>query len=146
MFCPSCQTENPSIAAFCSNCGYNLKQFTELTDLELLRETLAAKDYRVERKLDGGSQSEPYLGENIVTGERIVIRLLKKEHSEDVKELFGTGVNLNLKFDHPNILKVYETGSIQDRFYFISEYADNGPLSWLLKTYGNTGQIGRAHV
>ena len=53
MFCPSCQTENPSIAAFCSNCGYNLKQFTELTDLELLRETLAAKDYRVERKLDG---------------------------------------------------------------------------------------------
>jgi len=139
MICPSCQTENPSIAVFCSNCGHNLKQFTELTDLELLRETLAAKDYRVERKLDGGSQSEPYLGENIVTGERIVIRLLKKEHSEDVKELFVTGVNLNLKFDHPNILKVYETGSIQDRFYFISEYADNGPLSWLLKTYGNTG-------
>lgn len=139
IFCPSCKVENPSIALFCSNCGYNLKQARELSDLELLQENLATKEYKVERKIEGGSQSDPYLCEYLPTGEKYVVRLLKKDQPEDLKDLFITGVQLNAIFDHPNILKVKEVGQIGDRPYFISKYADNGTLYWLLKTYGNTG-------
>ena len=139
IFCPDCKTENPTIASFCSNCGYNLKLYRELSDLDLLKESLASKEYKVERRLDGGTQSEPYLGEYIPTGEKVVIRLLKKGQSEDVKELFINGVKLNSNFNHPNILKVNDIGFIDDRPYFISQFADNGPLSWLLKVYGNNG-------
>ncbi|MBK8394122.1 MAG: protein kinase [Leptospiraceae bacterium] len=139
VFCPTCQTENPSIASFCSNCGYNLKLYHERSDLELLKEALAGKDYKVERLLDGGSQSDPYLGEHLLTGEKVVIRLLKKKQPEDIKELFLNGIKLNSNFNHPNILKVHEIGLLDDRPYFISQFADNGPLSWLVKVYGNSG-------
>ncbi|HRG73232.1 MAG TPA: P-loop NTPase fold protein [Leptospiraceae bacterium] len=139
LICPSCKTENPSIAIFCSNCGYNLKQFKERSDLELLQESLAAKDYKVERRIDGGTQSDPFLCEYIPTGEKFVIRLLKKDQPEDLRDLFITGINLNAQLDHPNILKVKEVGMLGERPYFISKYADNGTLSWLLNTYGTKG-------
>jgi serine/threonine protein kinase len=139
LICPSCKTENPSIAIFCSNCGYNLKQFKELSDLELLQESLSAKDYKVERQIDGGTQSDPFLCEYIPTGEKFVVRLFKKDQPEDLKDIFITGVNLNARLDHPNILKVKEVGMLGDRPYFISKYADNGTLSWLLNTYGTKG-------
>ena len=139
LICPSCKTENPSIAIFCSNCGYNLKQFKELSDLELLQESLSAKDYKVERQIDGGTQSDPFLCEYIPTGEKFVVRLFKKDQPEDLKDIFITGVNLNARLDHPNILIVKEVGMLGDRPYFISKYADNGTLSWLLNTYGTKG-------
>ncbi len=139
LICPNCKAENPEIAFFCSNCGYNLKQFKALSDLELLQEHLSSKDYKVERRIEGGSQSDPFLCEYLPTGEKYVVRLLKKDQPEDLRNLFITGVKLNASFDHPNILKVQEVGLIGDRPYFISKYADNGTLSWLLKTYGSTG-------
>ena len=85
LICPSCKTENPSIAIFCSNCGYNLKQFKELSDLELLQESLSAKDYKVERQIDGGTQSDPFLCEYIPTGEKFVVRLFKKRSTRRSK-------------------------------------------------------------
>lgn len=139
LFCPNCGTENPTIASFCANCGFNLKSVTKQSDIDILRESLATKDFKVERRISGGSQSDPYLCEYLPTGEKYVIRVLKPEQSEEVRNLFVTGIALNAELDHPNILKIKEIGSLNDRPYFISYYADNGSLSWVLKTYGSSG-------
>ena len=88
--CSSCKTENPSIASFCSNCGYNLRQFTELTDLELLRNKLAPQDYKVDRKVSESGNHSDHLGEYIPTGEKIIIRLLKKDQPDDLKKMLDS--------------------------------------------------------
>ncbi|HNE09007.1 MAG TPA: P-loop NTPase fold protein [Leptospiraceae bacterium] len=139
VFCPNCGTENPSIASFCANCGFNIKSLTKQSDIEILREALSPKEYKVERKISGGSQSDPYLCEYLSTGEKYVIRILKPNQSDEVRNLFVTGLQLNAQLDHPNILKIKEIGEINGLPYFISNYADNGSLSWVLKTYGTNG-------
>lgn len=138
-FCPECGTSCPEFAAFCHNCGFNLGKLKEASDLFIIKNHLESKNYAVEREFGETTNSKLFLAENTETGEKVIVSFLKKEMDDEVKNYFIRGVEINKSIPHKNILKIYDLDTINGRPYYLSEYAENGQLFWLLNKYGTSG-------
>lgn len=141
--CPSCGLENQETASVCEYCGYNLKSksFTSQAEIELLNRGLTPK-YKIQRKIGRGGMATVYLGVQEALERKIVVKLLSEDYAEDseIRERFLQEAKTPARIKHPNLVEVIDVGIIEDRPYYIMEYAPGGSLSEKLKQYKDQGK------
>ncbi|MEM7184542.1 MAG: protein kinase, partial [Spirochaetota bacterium] len=73
---------------------------------------------------------------------KIVVKLLSEDYAEDpeIRERFLQEAKTPARIKHPNLVEVIDVGVIEDRPYYIMEYAPGGSLSDKLKQYKDQGQ------
>ncbi|MBO0780841.1 MAG: protein kinase, partial [Ktedonobacteraceae bacterium] len=87
-------------------------------------------DYRLERRLGGGSFGQVYLAEDQRSGRQVAVKILSATltEREDLKA-FLNEVRSFLRLTHPCIVPLLDLGmSERDQPFLVMEYIDGGTL------------------
>jgi serine/threonine protein kinase len=92
--------------------------------------------FEVEGVLGSGGMGKVYRAKNTKTGKIIALKLMQREmlRSEEFRKRFEKEADLNMRLEHPNIVRVYDYGIIAKRPYIEMELLPNGSLDDLFKT------------
>ena len=128
--CSRCGYENPESARFCLECGERLDHGGDL-----FVGTLIADRFRVDEHLGEGGMGSVYLGVDLSTNEAVAIKILHPTLARDKKFLtrFQNEASLAGSLDHPNIVRVWDTGMVRDTCYIVMDYLPGGDLSDLIR-------------
>ncbi|MEM6730123.1 MAG: serine/threonine-protein kinase [Myxococcota bacterium] len=90
-------------------------------------------DYQLLRKIGQGGMAEVFLAQsnNAPPGSPpIVIKRLHQdlEKNRDAVDLFLTEADVTLMLDHPNVIRVYDSGEVGNRYYMAMEYVHGKDL------------------
>lgn len=88
------------------------------------------KGYRSLRKLGEGSFGSVWLVEELASGRHMVLKvMLDRATVQDLEiKKFQREMNIASQLDHPNIVGLYKSGSVDGRFYMLQEYCAGGSL------------------
>ena len=94
--------------------------------------------YKVVKPIGSGGYADVYLVENVGLGRREALKILKQRwmHEDAFVQNFKTEAKSAAKFQHPNIITIYEQGEVDGRFYISVEYLSGGTLADRLKKSG----------
>ncbi|MEZ6183399.1 MAG: serine/threonine-protein kinase [Planctomycetota bacterium] len=99
-------------------------------------------EYRVKRKIGRGSTGNVYLAQHAETGERVALKILRKQLARDPEylERFHREVEEAPKERHPNVVGVVGGGYDQGKnlHHLALEYVSGGTLADFLETQGGT--------
>ncbi|OMJ68257.1 hypothetical protein SteCoe_34339 [Stentor coeruleus] len=90
-----------------------------------------SKDYKIEDKLGQGGYGFVRGGISKETGKKVAIKSIKKSTiTNDMKEKakFFSEVDILIRTDHPNIVKLYEFYEDENYYHLITEYISGGEL------------------
>jgi serine/threonine protein kinase len=144
--CFYCGSENKPDAKFCHNCGNNLQNIVQGNkpdaDVELLSSHLSPK-FSIEKRIGKGGMATVYLGEQTALQRKVVVKILNKDISDDdeIRERFLLEARMPAKIRHPNIVEVLDVGIVDNRPYYIMEYASGGSVADKLKKYRDAGTL-----
>lgn len=98
--------------------------------------TMIQARYRIERGIGSGAQASVFLAEDVHLLRPSALKLF--QHSDQkLVERFRKEANLMASLDHPNIVKVYSSGTTDDGRHFIAmEYVEGGSLASYLQKQG----------
>src|SRR5256886_17708693 len=84
---------------------------------------LFAGRYRVTRKLGGGGMADVYLAEDQELGRRVAVKILHDRYANDEQfvERFRREATHAAGLSHPNIVSIYDRGSINGSFFLVTE-------------------------
>ncbi len=142
--CFFCGAENPPDSKFCHNCGNSLQGVVPGNkpdaDVELLAKHLSPK-FSIEKKIGKGGMATVYLGEQTALQRKIVVKILNKDISDDeeIRERFLLEARTPAKLRHPNIVEIIDVGIVENRPYYIMEYAPGGSVAEKIKKYKDQG-------
>jgi 5'-AMP-activated protein kinase catalytic alpha subunit len=87
-------------------------------------------NYRISRTLGFGSFGKVKIGEHILTGHKVAIKVLnrKKVRSMEMEEKVRREIKILRLFRHPHIIKLYEVVETTDDIYLVMEYVKSGEL------------------
>ncbi len=143
MLCQRCGTTTEGNALFCASCGQDLgattpmhaiTERTDLTDLEIVRESLKA-DYDVREELGRGGMAIVFRARERGLKRDVAIKVLPFSHSHDAKlvERFAQEARTAAKLEHPNIIPIYRVGRSGDVIYFAMRFLRGPALSELIQ-------------
>lgn len=100
--------------------------------------------YTVVRKIGEGGMAEVFLGSAIDESDSLLpvaIKIAKPlgELGLDVDELFATEADLMGLLRHPGVVRLYEIGKFQGRFFLAMEYLAGGDLAGVLAALRRRG-------
>jgi len=80
--------------------------------------------YRIISRLGGGGMADVYLAEDETLGRRVAVKVLKKSLAEDAEfvERFRIEARAAASLNHPDIVAVYDRGSVAGTAYIAMEY------------------------
>ena len=106
-------------------------------EMSALVSVLAGK-YTIKRKLGEGWLARVYLAEDTALECEVAIKILSREFSGDREfvERFAHEARLCAKLEHPNIVRISQTGAIENTVYFIMNYIRGGTLTGQIKSKG----------
>ena len=133
--CPSCRTENPGEALYCSSCGAPTHQSD---GDELIGMTVGGRYHLVE-KIGQGSAGTLYRAEHVTLRRRMAVKLLHKQLalSEEAIERFRREAITVCEIDNDHIPQVHDFGRTDDdRLFFAMEFLDGETLSSVLAREG----------
>jgi serine/threonine protein kinase len=142
--CFFCGAENSPDSKFCHNCGNSLQGVVSGNkpdaDVELLSKHLSPK-FSIEKKIGKGGMATVYLGEQTALQRKIVVKILNKDISDDeeIRERFLLEARTPAKLRHPNIVEIIDVGIVENRPYYIMEYASGGSVAERIKKYKDQG-------
>lgn len=112
---------------------------TERTPGSLIGSRLG--DYQVLRKLGRGGMADVFAARQLSLGRDVALKVLRSEYArdKDYVERFRREARAAAKLNHPNIVQVYEVGSIDSVFYIAQELIDGGNLRQRLEDHGAIG-------
>ncbi len=87
--------------------------------------------YVIERELGRGGMGVVYLARQVEANRRVAIKLVapaSAERPDDLLRFRLEGESL-ARLHHPNVVQIYEVGSVGGRPFFSMEYVPGGPLS-----------------
>lgn len=92
--------------------------------------------YRLDRKIGEGGFAQVYLANDLQLGRTVAIKLLNTDtaSNKDLLARFHLEARSVAALDHPNILTVYDFGTLPDTAFLVMPYVPGGPLSGRLKT------------
>lgn len=91
--------------------------------------------FRIEGKIGEGGMGAVYKAYDSITKKNVALKLMNPallQDAENKKRFSGEGQLLS-SFNHPNIVKVFETGEADDKFFIAMEYLEGGTLKNLLE-------------
>jgi serine/threonine protein kinase len=90
--------------------------------------------FRIDQELGSGSAGTAYLGTDVESGDKVAIKLLSTAMSNDetMQKRFLREMQVMSKLAHPGIVKLYECGLHDDKFYYVMEWIDFGTLKTIL--------------
>jgi len=87
--------------------------------------------YTIEKKLGQGGMGAVYLAHDPDLDRKVALKLMLLKEAGSV-ERFSREARASAKLKHPNIIQVYEIGSINEYHYFTMEYIDGESLDKLI--------------
>ncbi len=96
------------------------------------------KDYDIIRKIGEGAMGKVYLARQRSLDREVAVKILSEKYSSDKDYVKGFVVEARAagKFNHPNIIHVYDVGKTGELYYFSMEYVDGESLRDLIKREG----------
>ena len=100
---------------------------------------IADKFTVIEHTGSGSVGDEFYLCEQADLNRKVQLKLITKDSGDDdeMVQRFVQGVNLTASLSHPNILPVYEAGSLDDNYYVATAWKDTKQLKEILASSGS---------
>lgn len=94
--------------------------------------------FQLERLLGTGGMGAVYKGKDIALDRPIALKVLQKKLSHDnaLTAQFEKEASLTARINHPNVVRVYSTGSAYGMFYIAMELVDQGSLDGLMEEAG----------
>jgi serine/threonine-protein kinase len=98
-------------------------------------------DYQVMRKLGRGGMADVFLARQVSLGRDVALKVLRSDFARDAGyvERFRREARAAAKLNHPNIVQVYEVGSVDAAHYISQELIDGENLR---QTLDRSGAIG----
>ena len=88
-----------------------------------------ARGYRIERELGRGGMATVYLAHDIKHGRQVALKVLSPEvGSLRVADRFAAEIRVTAKLQHPNILPLFDSGSVDGLLYYAMPYVEGGSL------------------
>ncbi len=136
MNCESCGHKNIEGARFCANCGITLP--TQTDEGDKLVGKLVGGRYRVTRVIGEGGMGVVYEAEQKLgnTLRKVAVKTLHTELSRDpsVTARFHRECGTVAGLEHPNTIKVYDFGTMDDgTLYIAMEYLAGKPLDRVIQ-------------
>ncbi|MCS7244656.1 MAG: serine/threonine protein kinase [candidate division WOR-3 bacterium] len=101
--------------------------------------TVIADKYKITRKIASGGMAEVYEAIQPIVRRKVAIKILYPQYSKDEKarELFFREARIVAQeLEHPNIVKVYDFGIIDDNLYLVMYYVSGETLERIIKREG----------
>ena len=94
--------------------------------------------YKIIDKIGVGGSSTVYLARDLKTNEVVAIKILHPNYAQDKKfvQRFIREIKIIMNLKHPNILKLYDYGFVDDIPYYVTEYVQGKTLKDILKEKG----------
>lgn len=136
MNCESCGHNNIEGARFCANCGITMPTATD--DENKLVGKLVGGRYRITRVIGEGGMGIVYEGEQKLGSSvrKVAVKTLHTELSRDpsVTARFHRECGTVAGLEHPNTIKVYDFGAMDDgTLYIAMEYLAGKPLDRVIQ-------------
>lgn len=98
-------------------------------------------DYELERRLGTGGMAEVWLAYPLSPGHpspRVVIKVMHEHLAQHrhVVDLFLEEARLVQRLDHPNIVRVFDSGQVEDDWFMAMEYVDGIDLRSAIVSHG----------
>jgi serine/threonine-protein kinase len=119
----------------------------DLNELQAAQETQEVKNpgaltgrtlgaYQVLGVIGKGGMGEVYQGQG--NGKTVAVKILPEDlaRQEDFRKRFAREAQTLADFDHPNIVKMYDSGETDGVFYMALEYVEGQELAHLIKQQG----------
>ena len=106
-------------------------------------------DYEILKELGSGSFATVHLVKHKETGVIRAMKAIKKGtglEDEDNEEEIINEINILMKMDHPNIVKIFEFYNSEKHFYLITEYCEGGCLYDLIIKNGPFTEIQASYI
>lgn len=139
MKCESCGHDNIEGARFCANCGTTLP--TQTTEGSLVGKVIGGR-YRITRVVGEGGMGVVYEAEQRMgtAVRKVAVKTLHAELSRDpsVTKRFNRECETVAGLEHPNTIKVYDFGAMDDgTLYIAMEYLAGKPLDRVIEEEGS---------
>jgi len=104
-----------------------------MDELPEVLSTALADRYRFEQPLGRGGMARVYLAHDLVNDRKVALKVLNPELSKTVGEdRFRREIRVASQLDHPNILRVLDSGQVEDLLWFTMPYVQGEDLGDLL--------------
>jgi serine/threonine-protein kinase len=104
--------------------------------VDRLKEVLADR-YTVERKIGSGGMADVYLTHDTRHNRKVAIKVMHRDLSEFVgAERFLREIETTAKLQHPHILPLFDSGSIDGTVFYVMPYVEGESLRARLKREG----------
>jgi serine/threonine-protein kinase len=82
-------------------------------------------------KLGQGGMSEVYLGLNTRTREQRAVKIVAKQASKlaSAYARFLREIEIIRKLSHPRIVRIYESGELEDCYFYVMDFIEGGSLA-----------------
>ena len=110
-----------------------------------------SEDYIIIKQLGSGSFATVHLVKHKTSGAIRAMKAIKKgsgfEDDEDNEEDIINEINILMKMDHPNIVKIFEFYNSKTHYYLITEYCSGGCLfDLIIKNNGPFAEIQASYI
>lgn len=105
-------------------------------------------NYRLLRKLGAGAMGSVYLARQVNLERVVALKVMSKELARDQAfvERFKREARVLAKLDHPHIVRCYDLGEDQGRYYLAMEFVDGGSLGDWIKKKGRLSLGDSLHI
>lgn len=143
--CPVCHQRFAGKITSCPQDGY----FLLLVEEDPFLHKIINERYRIMEKLGHGGMGAVYLAEQIDTGQKVAVKMLHAQLSEDKVSVkrFEQEASASRDLDHQHLIKLYDYGMIEGKQpYLAMEYLHGESLSHIIKQEGQVNPIRCARI
>lgn len=99
-------------------------------------------DYQILRKLGRGGMADVYAARHLTLGRDVAIKILRTEYARDADYVkrFRREARAAAKLNHPNIVQVYDVGSVGTNHFMAQELIDGHNLREHLARHGSLSE------
>jgi eukaryotic-like serine/threonine-protein kinase len=109
-----------------------------MTTTDRTQGTLFAGRYVLERKLGTGGMADVWLAEDQELGRRVAVKILHERYVTDEQfvERFRREATHAAGLSHPNIVSIFDRGTVNGSYFIVMEYVEGRTLKELITSRG----------